>query len=151
LDEDGTEYKADLLKLEEVHHTVDGMFALNEKNNPFSMTTPSPNTLRLPDQWKDGVRPDQLVLVYRAAHPQIRVVGGMNPEEVIVELPHSYLWALLMFVASRAHTPVGMTNEFHAGNSYYAKFEAACQDLVTHNLQIDQDHHQDRFYRNGWV
>jgi hypothetical protein len=151
VDENGGTFQGDLLKLEEVT-TLDGEpFSLNEKNNPFSMSTPTSTTLRLPDQWKDGVVASKLALIYRAAHPQLVATGGMDPESMEVDLPYSYLWALLLFVASRAHTPVGMTNEFHAGNSYYAKYEAACQDLMAQNLQIDHNHSNDRFYSNGWI
>jgi hypothetical protein len=149
-DESGGTFAGDLLKLEEVQHPDGSAYALNEKNNPYGMSTPSITTLRLPDEWKDGLIPNELRLVYRAAHPQIEVTSGMNPEEVEVDLPHSHLWALLMFVASRAHTPVGMTNEFHAGNSYYAKYEAACQDLLVQNLEVDSNHSNTKFHRNGW-
>lgn len=151
LDETGADFGMDLLKLESVLHPDGSAYGLNEKNNPFSMSTPSPTTLRLPDQWKDGQIPAELTLVYRADHPKIDVVPGFDPQNVWVELPHSHLWALLLFVASRAHNPVGMSNEFHAGNSYFAKYLAACQDLVNQNLHVDHGNYNDRLQSNGWV
>jgi len=68
-----------------------------------------------------------------------------------VQLPDSHLEALLFFVASRVNNPIGMTNEFNAGNSYAAKFEAACQALEEQGLQVDQDSQNTRLHRGGWV
>jgi hypothetical protein len=46
--------------------------------------------------------------------------------------------ALMYFVASRAHNPAGMSNEFHAGNTWYAKYEGECMRLKLENYEIDQ-------------
>ena len=44
-----------------------------------------------------------------------------------------------------------MANEFHAGNSYYAKYEAECMRLENENLDTDQGGQYNRLYVNGWV
>jgi len=49
------------------------------------------------------------------------------------------------------HNPIGMTNEFHAGNTYYSKYLAACQELENQNLQTDRTGGNTRAQRNGWV
>lgn len=151
VDELGTEFNKDVLKLEEVLQEDGLPYSLNERNNPFSMYTLKPSVLHLPQQWKDGVVPTSLTLVYRANHPPLVLPAGETPDNVWVDLPRSHLWALLLFVASRVHTPVGMTNEFHAGNSYYAKYEAECQGLEANGLQIDLGHQNTRLRDNGWV
>ena len=85
-------------------------------------------------------------------HPKlVEVGGGINPETMELELPYSHLEALLYFVASRVHNPMGMANEFHAGNSWAAKYEAECMKLQQQNLEIDESNDSDRISRNGWV
>lgn len=151
LDEMGTAFNKDLLKLEEVLQENGLSYSLNERNNPFSFVTPTATSLYLPQQWKDSVAPVDLRLVYRASLPPLVLPPGEAPDNVWVDLPRSHLWALLLFVASRVHTPVGMTNEFHAGNSYYAKYEAECQNLEANGLQIDHGHQNTRLRDNGWI
>ena len=43
------------------------------------------------------------------------------------------------------------TNEFHAGNSYAAKYEAACRRLEDTGVQTDAESSNERLVRNGWV
>jgi hypothetical protein len=87
------------------------------------------------------------------AKPEKIIIGtrAFNPDNVEVELPDSHLEPLLLFVASRVHNPIGMSNEFHAGNSYYAKYEASCQQIELLNLLVDQGSQNTRHAANGWV
>ena len=78
-------------------------------------------------------------------------MGSFNPETIELELPESHLEALLLFVASRANTPLGMVNEFNAGNNYASKFEMECARLEQFNMQIDHSTSNHRLIRNGWV
>ncbi len=153
------EFNDDILKIEQVY-TANGVeLALNDLANPYACMTPTSTSLRLspllanqamdlPDEFKTA----SLMVVYRANHPLI-IVGNnaFTPSKVILELPYAYLEPLLFFVASRVSNPIGMTNEFHAGNSYAAKYEQACVMLEQKNLQVDQGSQYDRLTRNGWV
>jgi len=47
--------------------------------------------------------------------------------------------------------PIGMTNEFHAGNSYYAKYEHEVNRLKIENLEIDNIGYDDRFNQKGFI
>lgn len=160
LDSTSAKFKDDILKIEKVMTEEDEvLFPLNDESNQYSMFTPAMTTLRVPKALVDGsgempdeYQTDNLVLVYRANHPIIsQGLGYFDPEQYEVELPESHLEPLLWFVASRAHNPVGMQNEFHMGNSYYAKYEAACQLLEMVNITVDQSSHNTRLRRNGWV
>ena len=67
-------------------------------------------------------------------------------------VPDSHLEPLLLFVASRATTPMGVGQfEGLAGNNYYAKYEKACHDIETMNLQVDQGSQNTRLESKGWV
>lgn len=132
---------------------------LNDGGDRFSVTTPVASTLRVPAEivansvdLPDYLRTTRLSVVFRANHPIIsQNVRGFNPDNYEVELPYSHLEPLLLFIASRVNNPMGMTNEFNAGNNYAAKYEAACQQLEQQNLRVDQGAQYDRIRRGGWV
>lgn len=136
-----------LIKVEKVLDLAEEEVLLNVEGDPESCFTPSMKSIRIP---KEAV--DDLILVYRQNHPQIVVPAGIfDPARVEIELPYTYLDALLYFVASRAHNPVGMQNEFHKGNSYFAKYEAVCAELEFHNVKRDNTFDNDRLVKGGWV
>jgi len=149
----------DMLKISKVVTDGDVEVPLNKDGNPYSCFTPSLNTIQVPqvilDQGADlpeDLKTTKLKVVYRANHPKLKLTLGMlNPSTVNLELPATHLSPLLYFVASRVHNPIGMTNEFHAGNSYYAKYEAACQRLENEGMQVDPVPDNTRLSRNGWV
>lgn len=159
-DSDTYELKIDdILKLEKVLTDSDYELNLNSDGDPYSCFTPTMNSLRVPqvilDQspdLPDQLKTDSLTVTYRANHPKlINKFGVLMPETNEVELPMSHLQALLYFVASRFHNPIGMVNEFNAGNSWYAKYEGECQRLEAENLQVDKVAENYKLSRNGWV
>ena len=140
----------DILKVERIYDAANAEWALNDEANSLACRTLSPTLLQIPQELLDT---SGLIRVnYRANHPRIVVASGyINPSITELELPYSYLQALLYFVASRCHNPVGMINEFHVGNSYYAKYEAECTRLELENLEMGQGGQYERLYYNGWV
>lgn len=150
----------DLLKIEKVL-TDDGYeLGLNNDADPYGVTTPSAMVLRVPHtivdkptDMPDYLKTVGLELVYRANHPKVvQSIGFFDPKRVHLQLPESHLQALLLYVASRAMTPMGAGQlEGQAGNNYYAKYEAECASLETQNLQVDQGSQNTRLERNGWV
>ena len=149
----------DLIKIEKVLTDDAFELSLNQNSDAYGCFTPALSVLRIPqivlDQsagLPDELKTTNLTVVYRANHPKLEVgVGVFDPTTKEVELPGSHLMALLYFVASRAHNPIGMVNEFNAGNTWFAKYEAECQRLTTENLQVDQGDTNYRLVRNGWV
>lgn len=160
VDELGTEeFSDDILKIEGVFTDLGQELGLNDKSDMYSCFTSSPTLLRVAkdivnkaQSLPEELLTDNLLVTYRANHPMI-VYTGVNfvPSKVMLELPYSHLEALLYFVASRVHNPIGMTNEFHAGNSYAAKYEKACQLLELKDMQIDQGSQSSRLSANGWA
>jgi len=154
LDSDDT-FDDTLLKVEDVYAWMGDcwkLLQLNETNNPTSLRTPTMFTLVVPDDYGLQVVPEKLKVKYRAAHrmldPQIATYSAM---EEIIDLPSTHLPALLYYVASRIMNPVGMIEEFHSGNSYYAKYEAECQRLEGENFQIDDQEMNSNFCRQGFI
>ena len=151
---------AAVLKVEKVLTDTNEPLALNDSADSLSCFTPSARVLRIPKlmaeqsaSLPEKYRTTTLEVLYRANHPLFVpgevFTGGLENYEM--ELPDAYLQALLYFVASRFHNPVGMTNEFHAGNSYFAKYELECKALELENLETDQGASNTRLSRGGWV
>jgi len=149
-----------VLKVEEVFDITDPDnildLLLNKRNDPCSIRTPKATVLQIPEILidKDGTEPvaTTLRVVYRANHPKIDPILGQYvsfTEEL--ELPEAFNQALLYFIASNIMNPVGMANEFHAGNSYYAKYENECMRLEADNYQIDNIGYETKFQDRGFV
>ena len=152
------DFADDILKVERVYTALGFELGLNDLEDPYACMTPSNSMLRVPAavaaqsmDLPDQLKTSTLTVVYRARHPMLLVTASFNPTRVELELPYTHLEALLLYVASRVHNPIGMTNEFHAGNSYAAKYEQACQQLEIQNLRVDQASQSNRLQRNGWV
>lgn len=149
----------DIHKIEKVVASTGYEFSLNDESDEYGVFTPSATVLRVSLDVADQVMdlPDELKttmveVVYRANHPLIIADGAdLEPDLIELELPYSHLEPLLLFIASRVHTPTGMTNEANLGNTYYAKYESACQQIELTNLRVDQGSQNSRLYRNGWV
>lgn len=152
-------FKDDLLKIKRVVGTTGVEFPLNDLGDPYTMLTPTSTTLTVPQaiaaptaELEEQLRTATLQIAYQANHPMIVTDDGdLDLELVEIELPYTHLEPLLLFVASRVHTPAGMTNEANMGNTYYQRYELACQEIETKNLTVDQGSQEDRASRNGWV
>ena len=151
----------DLLKVEEVYAESGKQFPLNDAAHLYSVKTPQTKVLTVPTDvvtksmsLPDDFKTDTLRVVYRANHTEVTFdpkvdyayVGGSE-----LELPDSHMEALLYFVASRINNPIGMTNEFHAGNSYMMKYEQECQYLENQGMQTDISGSNIKARLNGWV
>lgn len=152
-------FKDDIHKIEKVVAPSGYEFSLNDESDEYSVFTPSATVLRVSldvvDQamdLPDDLKTTLVEVIYRANHPLIVADGlYLEPEDIELELPYSHLEPLLLFIASRVHTPTGMTNETNMGNTYFAKYEASCQQIEATNLRVDQGSQNTRLYRNGWV
>lgn len=147
-----TRFLDDLLKVERLL-TDDGVtMPLNVEGNRYSVSTPQMDRLRLPRELGDRYQTEGLEVYYRARHPLLVTQAGyIDPARVEVELPYSHLQALLYFVASRVHNPIGMGQEFNAGNNWAARYEQECAFLEREGVEIDGSLEDDKLRRNGWV
>lgn len=148
IDDSERKFTDDLLKIETVLDHKGCEFPLNNKDEPFSVFTPTYNMVVLPEDHDS----EYVTVVYRANHEHLDDMAAMYPPEMVdVNIPQSHLWPLLLFVASRVMNPIGINNEFHEGNNYAAKFEEACQRLEQQNYQVDTLNSNTRLERGGWV
>lgn len=152
-------FEDDILKIEEVKTPAGFEFNLNIRSDPWSILTPKVTNLVVPapivNQSGDlpaQLKTDRLILTYRANHPKLLPnAGEFDANRVEIDLPEPYLEPLLFYIASRVHNPIGMSQEFNTGNTWYAKYLAACKDLEDSNLAIDMVDQPNRISRNGWA
>lgn len=147
----------DVLKLLRVQTDAGFDVPLNDALDDYSCFTPSPRVLRVPQvlrvptsETPEEYRTTSLLVTYQANHPWLDPELSA-PEMVELELPDTHLQALLYFVASRAYNPIGMGQEFNAGNTWFAKYEAECRSLENEGMQADRMVGADRLRRGGWV
>ena len=149
----------DINKVETIFSDSGFEYALNNGVDSYSITTPSSKILEIPaaivasdDTCPEELWTKTLKVNYRAAALKCgNTDGDFDPEEVEVECPDTHLEALLLFVASRVHTPAGIGGEDNTGNMYWQKYELACQQLEQSNFEIDQGAQYNKLQRNGWV
>lgn len=157
-DTEDAPFKDDILKILQVITPLGLDLDVNNYANQYSCTTPSMNVLRIPNAMAnqtistpDEMKAQSLQVVYKANHPAIIPNRDwFNPDRIEVELPYSHVTALLYFVASRAHNPVGMGTEFNSGNQWYQKYELECQRLMLSGQYVDEDSELPRLRRKGF-
>lgn len=159
LDSVNAPFTDDINKIERVYAESGYEFVLNDLDNEYALVTPTATMLRVPEvivgppvELDDLLKTSTLKIAYRASHRLIiNDEGSLDPEDEEIELPYTHLEALLLFIAARMHTPVGMTDQGNTGNLYLQKYEMACQQIEQQNLRVDQGSQSTRFQRNGWV
>lgn len=139
---------SDVIRIERVYDAEGNELNINIVDDPESIRTPTMTSLKVPST----LSTEYLTVVYRAKHPELdKSKIPLAPDEIEVELPEAYLVALLYFVASRVLNPIGIADNFHEGNNYTAKFEAACQLLGAENIEVATFGENNRFVNNGWA
>ena len=151
LDSTARPFQEGLLKIESVTNEEGKEFRLNTGSR-WDLSTPSYNILHFPKNMPQEFWTLTMEVEYRASHPAIVVgLGYFDPERIEVELPHAYLEPLMFYIASRINNPIGLGQEFNAGNSYYMRYEAACAELEAKGLYVDDGNDNDRFRKGGWI
>ncbi len=139
-----------LIKIERIENHLGEDLPLNEHSNICSFRTPHYNNLVVPENIKDLTK-KFVTVIYRAGHPRIdEVMGTVTPDRVELLLPPTHMEALLFFVGSRIHNPTGIGQEFNAGSIYYAKYENACNELLSQNFEIDDLDTNDKIICRGF-
>jgi hypothetical protein len=152
-------FQDDIHKIERVVTMAGYNLGLNDVSDKNSCHTPNMHTLVIPDsvvtqtsQTPEYLKGELLDVYYRANHPILSIpIGYFEPKRVEIELPYSHFEALLYFIASRANNPIGMSDEFHAGNNYAQRYEAACQELERLGMRIDVGQQSHKFEGKGFA
>lgn len=126
--------------------------SLNKPHDPYSIHTTSLKTFNTPASFGFEKEPQKLYVDYQSLHPKLDPdEAGYMARETEIELPRTHLQCLLYWIASRITNPSGMVEEFHTGNSYFAKYEAEALKLEMQNVQIDDAVEINHYTRQGFV
>ena len=145
-----------VMQIEAVTDEMGNDLSLNSSNRVQSLKTTSFNTLVLPHKIKGYAHVldnnDTLSVIYRPNPKALGMLDLAYPANMVeVDLPETHLEPLLYYIASRVLNPIGMSDTFHAGNNYAAKYEASCQQLLNEGFGLSETGHGGQFSSNGWV
>lgn len=152
-------FRGDVIKVAKVD-TADGCtLALGQEWDKYSIMMLQMDSIRVPkaivdhsSDLPDYLKTDTLTVTYQANHPNfVPLVGFYDPELTQIELPDSHLQALLYYVASRVHNPIGMGAEFNAGNNWFSRYELECKALENSGNYVDNASQHNRVRRGGWA
>lgn len=159
LDTPTDKFKGDVLKVWGVQTAVGNGFTMNDYMDHLAIQSPALNVIRVPMNVVDGhgdlpcyFKTATLKVTYVANHAQfVPQMGYYDPKMVEIELPESHVQALLYYVASRIHNPIGMGQEFNAGNNWAARYEQECRRLEDDGNKGSQSGQIDVIRRGGWA
>ena len=151
-------FQDDIILITKVQTANELDLDLNVLGNPWSITTTKANVLEVPRRIvdkgvgvPDWLQTDRLLVTYRQGHPKILPgAGEYDGNRVEIDIPETHKQALLYFVASAVHNPIGMGQEFNAGNTYFAKYMAEVQTLKEDGMYIDQADQGTKFESKGF-
>lgn len=154
-------FRNDIVKILAITGDTGTEFPLNDYADCYSIVTPTMDSIRVPIDvvhptmdLPDCYKTTKLKIDYMADHPNFMPRAGfgiLEPDKCTIELPSTHLQALLYFVASRVHNPIGMGQEFNAGNNWALRYESECRRLEDDGMEINQGSQVNRARRNGWV
>ena len=159
LDQPTDKFKGDVLKVWGVQTDSKNGLVMNDYMDGCAIITPALNVIRVPmdivdkgNDLPDYFKTDKLYVEYVANHAQfVPSVGYFDPQLTEIELPESHVQALLYYVASRVSNPIGMSQEFNAGNNWAARYEQECRRLEDDGNQVQLSGQIDVIRRGGWA
>lgn len=161
LDTRAKPYQNNIVKIQKVSTAAGFELGLNNAADKYSVFTPQFNILRVPVELTlpptaelpiDLITATLKVEYESNAIPIPLDLVKADLEDTEVELPQTYLMALLYFIAGRVLTPTGAAhNEANLGGIYNAKFEKECASLKEDGLDVDQGSQSTRLRSKGWV
>lgn len=136
----------DILKIEECYDEVGNKLFLNDVTEELSIFTPSYRSIQIP--YPNDF--NMLAVQYRANHPRIDYVRGMDPSAIEIHMPGTLYEALLFYIAHRVFGAQN-TDGGVEGNDYWKKYNNICVEAETKGLYIQAEPGDWRFDHKGWV
>ncbi len=122
----GDPFKDDLIKVLEVYGEFGHQYALNDKENPNSLFTPSPAMLQIPNPIAGAV----ISISYQARH----LILDASDEDLDIEIPFVLEGALQSFVAYKIFSHMnGQENQLKA-QEHLGTYDGICIDVIDKDL-----------------
>ena len=130
-----------LLMIENVFEEDSGEISINDEEDPYGCATPQYHQI----EFVESVLGDLYSVIYRAAP----VFLTSDTEEI--PLPPQFLEALFIFVAYKGHGSIKPSADQGPNNTFYNRFEAACNLINTNGLIAQDSMHSHKFADRGFV
>lgn len=123
-----------VLKIEAVFREDGGEYILNDQTNPWSLFTPTYNSVSIPYTDENNV----MTVAYRAGHDKL-VSTGDNVLNQTVNISDTYLTALLTYVAAKYFLSSGQEPTRIQGATLMAQFENSITGVKMLNLANEEN------------
>lgn len=149
-DQEDDPFNDDLLKVLAVWG-AGGQYPLNNADNPYSLFTPRPTLLQVPNP----IAEQPLSVIYQAKHPKLFSVPPEEEDNVldqIIEIPHYLENALQLMIAHKVFSHMNTPENSMKGQEHLAAYEATCLDIEQGDLanQTSQTSHT-KLEQRGFV
>ena len=120
----------DVLRVESCYSEIGEELYINEPSRDYSIFTPDYKSIQVPFAEEEIT----LTLIYRARHPVITYIDGMDANAVNILIPPYLYEALLYYIAYRVHK--ARHNQEARADSlvYYQQFNQRCQEVERRNM-----------------
>jgi hypothetical protein len=146
-----TQVRGRFLQLHKVTDECGNVIRVNDFTSN-SLSFRSQLVFEVPEHMRNVHPVRQVVVLYRSLPTKIGdCYGDIDPEMIEVELPVAYVWALCLYVASRLHTPVGLTDGTYRVNAFLGLFNAECTRLDDVGMDMDFQQDTGQLRRGGWA
>lgn len=138
-------FQDNVLKIEECYNEIGELLVLNDPTDSESLFTPTYRSLQVPNPVSANI----IGIQYRANHPKLVYVPGVEPEDIEIALPESLLEPLLYYVAMRNFSSLN-SDDNHEGNNYHKKFEDSVAQYRIVGLNTQPEISNSNFDARGW-
>lgn len=154
-DSAGDPFEDRVLQIEAIYDTTKpdvspAKLPLNVIENPDSLRTINYRTFVIPEAVTEAGLTRRVI--YRKGHRKLTERDWSDPERAEISLPPTYMQALLYFVASRLHMPLGTDgNGANEGNMWMQRYELEARRLESQGLEIVKEWDSGKFRARGFV
>jgi hypothetical protein len=134
-----------LLKIEQVYDEEGNLLFLNDPEEDDSLYTPRFDQVQVP--WPNDY--NTIAVQYRADHPTIVWVDGLDPSTTYLTLPRGLREALCFFVAARVYA--ALSGDRPEATAYWQKYLERVGVNKEEGLEVTPDLENNRFTDNGWA
>lgn len=137
-------FNNDIIKVNRVINEGCCEYPLNDTDNPFSLFTPTYNTIQITYPLKENI-----IGVEYQAYPEKIPVNTIDTANYYIEFPEYLLEALNAYVAAKYYANLGQDKPEYT--QYFQKYELECSRITNLGLvNLDQSQNL-RLENNGWV
>lgn len=134
----------EILKIEAVIKEDGTFYALNDDSDDESLYTPTDHSIQV----TINEAPAIMAVQYRANHATL--IANNSPAQT-VDIPYTYVEALLLFIGGRYLATAGSQENVAAGMAMLQRYEQACQRIEMSGLDNKDNSTNVKLDDNGWV